>query len=94
MIEEERNGLHEDLGREQRVWLEKLAAADRKSSGFQDMAAEGLITFDELRAKLAALEETREAARADEAPSPNHQVQAEPKAGRFGIDLGASIPAG
>ena len=45
MIEEERNGLHEDPGGEQRVWLEKLAAADRKSSGFQDMAAEGLITF-------------------------------------------------
>jgi hypothetical protein len=32
----------------------------QKRASFQDMAAEGLITSDELRAKLAALQETRE----------------------------------
>jgi hypothetical protein len=60
MIEEERKGVRGDPEREARMWLEKIAEADRKRSGFQDMAAEGLITFDELRAKLADLEETRE----------------------------------
>jgi site-specific DNA recombinase len=60
MIEEERKGVGGDPEREARMWLEKIADADRKRSGFQDMAAEGLITFDELRAKLADLEETRE----------------------------------
>jgi site-specific DNA recombinase len=48
---------------EMAVWLDRLADVERKRSGFQDMAAEGLITFDELRAKLAALEETDQTAR-------------------------------
>jgi hypothetical protein len=33
--------MHGDLEREAKAWLEKLAEADRKQSGFQDMAAEG-----------------------------------------------------
>jgi LysR family transcriptional regulator, flagellar master operon regulator len=40
-----------------------------------------------------ALEGLREAARANEVPSLTHQVQAEPKAGRSGVGLGASVPA-
>jgi len=63
IIEEERKGVRGDPEREARMWLEKITEADRKRSGFQDMAAEGLITFDELRAKLADLEETRELVR-------------------------------
>jgi DNA repair ATPase RecN len=63
MIELEREGLRGDPDREAKAWLEKLAEIDRKRSGFQDMAAEGLITFDELRAKLADLDETRTTAR-------------------------------
>jgi hypothetical protein len=59
MIELEREGMRGDPEREAKVWCDKLAEADRKRSGFQDMAADGLIAFDELRAKLAALEETR-----------------------------------
>jgi site-specific DNA recombinase len=59
MIEEERAGLHTDPDQKAEVWVEKLAETNRKRSGFQDMAAEGLITFDELGAKLAELEETR-----------------------------------
>ena len=51
-----------DPERDAQIWLRKLEEADRKRAGYQDMAAEGLITFDELRAKLAALEETRETA--------------------------------
>jgi site-specific DNA recombinase len=63
MIAEEREGVRGDPEQEAGAWLKKLAEADRKRSGFQDMAAEGLITFDELRAKLADLDNTRELAR-------------------------------
>ena len=63
MLEHERNGFHGDPEREAKVWLEQLADAERKRSSFQDMAAEGLITFDELRTKLATLQETCETAR-------------------------------
>jgi hypothetical protein len=45
------------------VWLDKLSEVDSKRSRFQDMAAEGLITFEELGAKLNELEETRTTAR-------------------------------
>ena len=62
MVELERKNLRGDPEREAKVWLDKLAEADRKRSGFQDMAAEGLITFDELREKLAGLEEGRKVA--------------------------------
>jgi Recombinase zinc beta ribbon domain len=63
MIKLERDALRGDPDREAKVWANNLAETERKRSGFQDMAAEGLITFDELRAKLATLEETRETAR-------------------------------
>jgi hypothetical protein len=63
MIARERESLCGDPEQEARMWHEKLAEAERKRSGFQDMAAEGLITLDELRAKLAGLEETRTTAR-------------------------------
>jgi site-specific DNA recombinase len=63
VIEEERQGLHGNPVQEQAVWLQKLAEVDQRRANFQDMAAEGLITFDELRTKLAALEETKQLAR-------------------------------
>jgi site-specific DNA recombinase len=62
MIALQREGTGEDPDREARVWAEKLAEVDNKRSRYQDMAAEGLITFDELRAKLADLRRTRQAA--------------------------------
>ncbi len=62
LIEQERAGSRGDPEREIAHWLERAGEVDRKRSGFQDMAAEGLITLDELRTKLAGLEETREAA--------------------------------
>jgi site-specific DNA recombinase len=63
LVEEERRGMRGDPVQEQAGWLGKLAEVDQKRARLQDMAAEGLITFDELRTKLAALEETRELAR-------------------------------
>jgi hypothetical protein len=62
MIEWERRSMRSDPQKEAEMWSEKLSEADRKRSGFQDMAAEGLITFEELRAKLAELGEIRETA--------------------------------
>jgi hypothetical protein len=63
LVEREREGVQGDPDREAKAWANKLAAADDKRSRLQDMAAEGLITFDELGAKLEALEEEREHAR-------------------------------
>ena len=62
MIEEERNTMHGDPDREAAAWLDSIATAERKRSGFQDMAAEGLITLDELRSKLAELDDLRKTA--------------------------------
>ena len=61
LIEDERKALRGNPAREAEVWAKKLAEV--KQSAYQDQQAEGLITLDELRTKLAALEETREAAR-------------------------------
>jgi hypothetical protein len=65
MIEQERAGSRGDPQKEMACWLAQAAEAERKRSGYQDMAAEGLITLDELRNKLARLEETRKAAEAE-----------------------------
>jgi hypothetical protein len=54
---------HGNPEEEAAVWLNRLVEADSRRANFQDMAAAGLITFDELGAKLNALEETRKTAR-------------------------------
>ena len=51
--------------KEARMWSEKLADAGRKRSRYQEMAAEGLITFEELRDRLAELEDTCEVVRGE-----------------------------
>ena len=58
MIEEERKGPHGDPEREAKVWAEKLAEAGTMRSGYQELAAKGLMTFEELEEKLRGLEET------------------------------------
>ena len=63
MVELERAATNSHPESEAKAWAEKLAEADRKRSRYQDMAAEGLITLDELKVKLAALEELRETSR-------------------------------
>lgn len=57
-----REGLRRDPEREMVAYANRLAEVERKRAAFQDMAAEGLISFEELRAKLADLDEVREAA--------------------------------
>ena len=62
MIEEERKGTRGDPDREAKAWAERLAEVDRKRTRYQEMAAADLITFAELSARLAELEETRKVA--------------------------------
>ena len=62
MIDREREELRGDPDQQAKVWADKLADVGTKRAKFQDMAAEGLITFDELREKLAQLDEMRKVA--------------------------------
>ena len=62
MIEGQRGALHGDPEGESRELLERLAALDRKRGGYLDLAAEGFMEREELRAKLAELLEARAAA--------------------------------
>jgi hypothetical protein len=59
LIEEERQGMPGEPHQEVKPWLNKLAQVESKRSRFQDMAAEGYITFEELGATLSELEEIR-----------------------------------
>ena len=59
MLEAERSGMRGDPEAEAVAWLGRIAALDAKLSRYQDMAAEGHITFDELGAKLRELEAER-----------------------------------
>jgi site-specific DNA recombinase len=61
-IEAERNALRGDPEREAKAWLQKLSEVDRKRARYQEMAAEDLIGFEELREKLSQLDETRRVA--------------------------------
>ena len=62
MIELKRKETRGDPEREAKTWLDKLAEVERQRARAQDMAIQGLLSYDELRVKLASLEETREAA--------------------------------
>jgi len=59
LIEDERRALRGNPDQGIRAWAKKLAEVDRKRSAYQDQQAEGLITLEELRTKLSALEEAR-----------------------------------
>ncbi len=59
MIEEKRKGLRRNPEREAKAWLDKLAEADRMRAGYQELAAKGLMSFEELGARLEGLEDTR-----------------------------------
>jgi hypothetical protein len=63
LIEDERRAARGNPNQEAEAWAKKLSETERKRSAYQDQQAEGLITLDELRTKLAALEEARAVAR-------------------------------
>jgi hypothetical protein len=54
MIEEKRRGLRGDPDREARLWLQRIADADRQRTRAQDLAIEGLLSPEELRSKLSS----------------------------------------
>jgi site-specific DNA recombinase len=62
MIEMKRQARRGDPRREMDVWLEKLAEADRKRTRFQHAYAEDTISLEDLKDRLAELEEVRELA--------------------------------
>ncbi|HEX8260371.1 MAG TPA: recombinase family protein [Rubrobacteraceae bacterium] len=59
MIELERNSSRGDPDRASKLWTDKLLEVDRKRTRYQEMAADDLITFDELRSKLSELDSVR-----------------------------------
>jgi hypothetical protein len=63
MIDRERESiLHGDPELERKAWMDKLAETDRMRSSYQEQAAKGLMTLDELAARLGELEGTRRTA--------------------------------
>jgi hypothetical protein len=42
-----------------KLWIDRPAEVDRKRARYQEMAAEDLMGFDELRARIAELDETK-----------------------------------
>jgi small-conductance mechanosensitive channel len=63
VIEQERRGtVRGDPDQEAKLWDDKLAEVERKRARYQEMAASELIAFDELRARLLELDETRKTA--------------------------------
>jgi uncharacterized protein (DUF3084 family) len=61
-IEEERGAVRDDLEREAKMWLDRIAEADSQRTPAQNLAIEGLLSPDELREKLAHLAEQRRTA--------------------------------
>jgi hypothetical protein len=59
LIEKERQSVRGNPDKGAETWAKQLVEMNRKRSAYQDQQAEWLITLDELRTKLAALEETR-----------------------------------
>ena len=62
LIEQERKSVRGNPEREVRTWANKLTELDSKRSGYIDLAAGEIISREELKAKLAQLEEAREIA--------------------------------
>ncbi len=62
MIEQERQDSRGSPDRETKAWLQKISEVGRMRGNYQEVAAKGLIRFEELEEKLGQLEETRAAA--------------------------------
>src|SRR5215203_5096623 len=74
MMELERKGSRGDPDRETKAWLERLEEADRMRAGYQELAAKGLMTIEELGMRLEELEATRATAN-DELDSIRRQAE-------------------
>ena len=77
-VEREREqALRRDPEKEANLWQEKIVAADRQRTKYQEMAVEELITFEELRQRLGGLEETRKTAQSELESISLHQQRLE-----------------
>ena len=65
--------MHRDPGKKAKLWAERLADVETKRARYQEMVAEGLITFDELRRRLVELEEMRKTAERELAAVRGHE---------------------
>jgi hypothetical protein len=59
LIKQEQQSMRGDPESEVKTWLEKLIEVDRRRSGYIDLAADGIMSRDDLKAELARLEEIR-----------------------------------
>jgi hypothetical protein len=59
MIELERKGLRGDPEEPAKIWLPRIAEAERMRGSYQELAAKGLMTLEELGQKLAELDATK-----------------------------------
>ena len=73
MIEIERQGTRGNPGNEAKLWAEKLSEVERKRGRYQEMAADDLISFEDLRARLVELDETRKTAERELAALRDHE---------------------
>ena len=73
MIELERQGTRGNPGNEAKLWAEKLSEVERKRGRYQEMAADDLISFEDLRARLVELDETRKTAERELAALRDHE---------------------
>jgi site-specific DNA recombinase len=73
MIELKRRDTRGNPDEERKLWAEKLVEVDGKRARYQEMAAENLISFEELRARLAELDEIRATAERELAALHGHE---------------------
>ena len=73
MIELEQERTRRNPEQDAKIWLDKLAEVARQRSRAQGLAIEGLLDHDELRAKLASLDETRKMAERELTALGDHQ---------------------
>jgi site-specific DNA recombinase len=77
MIELERNGLRGDPDEQADMWLLRVTEAERMRGGYQELAAKGLMTLEELGEKLAELEATKRTAERELATLTNRRESIE-----------------
>ena len=77
MIERERKGLRGDPDGQAKMWLSRIAESERMRGGYQELAAKGLMTLEELGEKLAELEATKRTAERELATLTNRRESIE-----------------
>ena len=73
MIELERKNMRGNPDKEAQLWADKLAEVHHRRVRYQEMAADDLITLNELRARLTELDDTRKTAERELDALHNHR---------------------